>query len=702
MRTTFLPLISLFISCFILLLGNGLINILLPVRMGLDGTGTDVIGLIVSLYFSGLLLGALFSINLIKRAGHIRMFAGCVALGAVSILICSLYADSWLWGAMRVVLGFCNACAFTAMESWLSSSATKETRGKVLGVYNCVVLGGLFCGQFFMNLANPQDPTLFVIAGIILCAAMIPLVLSKLPGPVLEDVGTMSLFRLYKTSPLGVVCCLVSGLMYSSLFNLLPVFAADYNIINFDLSLYMGAAITGAFLLQFPVGYLSDRFDRRSVLLCLLIISAVVDVSVSLFASVNILSGVFIGTAITSGIIACTYPLSISEAFDKLRQSDMVAAMGSLIVAFAIGGILGPYAVSIVMSAFGSIALFYFMASIQLLLAGFVVYRMTVRQALPIADQEDFVMQSGGVASVIDFDPRTEYIEAEPELAAEVEMTVAVAETDPGAAVNMAKAVAKNDPAMAVDIAGAIASSQEVDVLRLYEVMKETIPNQILDVTRALVTATPDLGYELVQKLAEWYPDQVVEIAAEIGRTLPELRIEMARVAVEAAPGSATQVAEYYAEVLAQERDAVRFADRAEDSSEEDAVNIMSQLWQSAPEDALDVAVAMVDGVPETAVSVAEEYMANQCSDEYEEAHLTTAPHITEDEQSEEEYQDTVELVSRLAEVAPEQAVDIAAAVVEINPAAASEVVDAISAGHEATDGEWMNAIDDKPDELAR
>ena len=699
MYSAFMPLISLFISCFLLLLGNGLINILLPVRMGLDGIHTDTIGMIVSLYFVGLLLGAYFSINLIRQAGHVRMFAGCLALGAVSILICSLYADPLLWGGMRVVLGFCNACAFTAMESWLSSSANKDTRGKVLALYNCVALSGLFFGQFFMNFAPVQETTLFVVAGIILCGAMIPLVLSKQRGPELESIDAMSLLNLYKASPLGVVSCLISGILYSTTFNLLPIFAGDYAIVDFNLTLYMGVAIFGAFVLQFPVGYLSDRYDRRSVLLCLLVISAVVDLMIIFFAASNFIVGIFIGTMVTSGIIACTYPLSISETFDKLRQGEMVAAMGCLIFTFALGGIIGPYVASKVMATFGSVSMFYFTAAFQLFLATFVLYRMNARQALPVEDQENFVMHSGAMSSAIDFDPRTEYIEPEPEFGVEVEATMLVAETDPAAAVNMALALAKSDPELGVDVAGAIAASDDIDVLRLYEVMKQTIPEQIPEITRVLVMAQPDFGYKLVKKLAEWHPEQVVEIAAEIGRTLPELRVEMARIAVESAPETATQVAEYYAEVLAEEREALRPADRDYDNSEEEAVNIVSQIWESAPEEeALDVAVAMVDAMPESAVLVAEEYMASQCNDEYDEEYDAS----TDDEpveQAQEEYQETLELVSRLAEVAPEQAMDIAVAVLEINPSSASEVVDAISAGNESIDGEWVNAISDKPEE---
>jgi MFS family permease len=565
MHSTFKTLFPLFISCFVLLLANGLINVLLPVRMGLDGAGIDTIGMVLSLYFVGMLLGALLSINLIKRAGHIRVFAGCVALGAISILICSLYSDSILWGAMRVVTGFCNACAFTAMESWLSSSSSKETRGKTLAVYNAVWLGGLFGGQFFMNLASPQDTTLFVIAGILLCVAVIPLVLSRHPGPLVEEVSAMSLRALYKVSPLGVVSCLVSGMIYSASFNLLPVFASEYNIIDFELSLYVGTAIFGAFILQFPVGYLSDRYDRRTVLLIILIISALVDLTIPGFAAAGNLFGVFSATAITCGIIACTYPLSMSEAFDKLRQNQMVAAMGGMIFAFAMGGIIGPYAASLVMDTLGSVFLFYFLALSQLLLAGFVVYRMKMRQALPIAEQESFVMQGAEAFSAIDLDPRTEFIAPKQPLSAEEEATLSIAESNPAAAVKMTQAIAKYDPTMGLDIVGVVATTESVNVLRLHEAMKETIPEQIQDVTRVLIAAQPQLANELVLQLAKWYPEHVVQMAMDIGRTLPELRSVMVRLAVEIVPDSVIKIEEYYAKILAEELEAMRPADRQND-----------------------------------------------------------------------------------------------------------------------------------------
>lgn len=745
MRSTITPLLSLFVSCFILMLGNGLINILLPVRMQLEQMSTDTIGMVLSLYYVGMLAGSLLSKNLINRSGHIRMFAGSIALAAVSILVCSLYTDPILWGAMRVLIGFCCACAYTAMESWLNGASTKETRGKILAFYNAVVLGAMFAGQFLINLASPEETILFVLAGIILCLAVVPMAWSRQRGPEVSDTESMSIIALFKRSPLGVVACFTSGIIYSAVFNLIPLFAANYGIEGFELSLYAGSAILGAFLLQFPVGYLSDRFDRRSVLLMALLLSSAVGFSVQILAEMQWFTAMSVATAISAGIIACTYPLSISETFDKLKQSEMVAAMGSLIMAFSIGGAFGPYGVSLVMRQFGNEVLFYFLGCVQLMLAAFVVLRMRVRTALPAEEQENFVMQSGAVPAGVNLDPRTEYIEATMPLSPEAQTAVEIAEQDPATAVRMAKALLIAKPEQGVEIAAEVAKVEGVDPLRLYEVMLDTVPDQILEVTSAMVKATPDLAYELVRKLAETAPNEVVSVAAEIGRTLPELRIDMAKVAVESAPESAVEVAEYYAQVMSEERASVRPADREDDTSEQDAADLVSQLSELAPEHTIEMATTIVEAVPDSAISVASEVasslpewgsedQSNEQAVNDQKVVEDIASEVTESERMAQRadadtastndsairaadaafvaepedgsiikeanadgsgeddawHQEAAELVTRLAEVAPEHAMDIGVAVVEAQPEAAVAI---------AT--EYANTIPDRQSEDA-
>ncbi len=720
MGTTLLSLISLFASCFILMMGNGLVNVLLPVAMELDGIDTDTIGLVLSLYYIGMLSGAVYSKNLIRRVGHVRVFAGVVALGAVSILACSFSSDPILWGVMRALLGFCNACAYTAMESWLSASSTKESRGKVLAAYNAVVLSGLFVGQFILNIAAPNEGTLFVVGGVLLCLAIMPIALSRNSAPVIDDVAPMSIFSLIKKSPLGVVCCVAGGLIYAALFNMLPVFAKFNNIVDFDLTLYMGAAILGAFILQFPIGYLSDKFDRRTVIFVLLLISSGIGILATIAASMQWQWALFVATGLTTGIIACLYPLSISEAFDRLKQNEMVAAMGSMILGFAVGGVLGPYSSSIVMNIFGNNSLFYFLAVVQMMLAAFVLYRMSVRESLPVEKQESFVMQGATIPAMVDLDPRTEYVPVVKELSSEAQIVVEIAQTDQAAAVKAVRAMAVSKPEVAIEMACALALVDDIDVLRLYAVMRESLPYRIMGITRDIIAAKPDLAYELVKKLAESHPEQVVSVAAEIGFAYPELRVDMAKIAVESAPESALEVAEYYAKVLSEEREALRPADEAEDTSEQDVIDIANELWEVAPEQAIDVAVTMAEAVPETAVSLATELAENIADEQSDTEHYmstsveedTTAVQVQGAEvdaqvsgdkpSGSDEADAALNLVQRITEVAPESAVEVAVAVVENIPesagAIASEVVTTVlEAAVEEAQAQEQNQPDEEP-----
>ena len=679
MRNTLLPLIALFASAVILYLGIGLMNILVPSRMGLEGMSTDTIGMVLSMFFVGLFAGAIYSKQLVKRVGHIRALAGSVAIEAICILAFTLDTSPLLWGVLRVLLGFSHACLLTAMESWLSDSASEENRGKVLAVYNACILGGLFGGQFLMGVAEPSDNTLFIIVGMLFCMAALPILFSRVQGPVIETIAPMSVISLFKTSPLGVATCLTAGAVYSALFNMLPVFAAEYHINGFQLSLFMGCAIIGAFTLQFPVGLLSDRFDRRSILFVLLLLSSVLGIAVIPLAEREMTIAIFIVNGIAAGIITCYYPLSVAESFDKLKKSEMVSAMGSLLLAFGIGGAIGPYAASVVMQLFGSASLFYFLAILQILLALFTLYRMTVSKALPVSDQEDFVMQNAALSTSVNLDPRTEYTEPDVIPSSAAKTAVLIAESDPAAAVKMARALTLKNPGKGTEVAAAVATVPGIDVMRLYEVMKETAPYQILEITQAIVKAKPELAPELISQLAEWYPQQVIAVAIEVGRIFPDMRIEMARIAVASAPESATQVAEYYSGLLAEEREAVRPADREEDTSESDAMNIASELWDANPEQALDIAVTVAESFPGAAVPMTEEYMVNYEQDAEE---SSVSPDKEEAEPG--EYSDAVEWVSRMSEAAPDQALDIAVAVAESVPETAVPMTEEYMANYDS------------------
>jgi tetratricopeptide (TPR) repeat protein len=283
-------------------------------------------------------------------------------------------------------------------------------------------------------------------------------------------------------------------------------------------------------------------------------------------------------------------------------------------------------------------------------------------------------MQGSTITAMVELDPRTEYQPVVQHLSSDAQTAIDIARTDQGAAVNMVRAIAISQPERAVEMASALASVKGIDVLRLYEVMQQALPYRIMEIARAIVDTAPELAYELVQKLAETHPDQVVSVAAEIGYAYPELRVDMAKVAVESAPDSAVQVAEYYAQVMLDEREALRPADEAEDTSEQAVIDIASQIWQVVPEQTVDVAVTLAEMAPETAVSMAAELAEHIADAEVETQIGETARSELYIERIYQEAIDTdaaIDLVQRLTEVAPDSAIDLAAAVVEAIPESA-------------------------------
>ena len=376
MVTTLKPFILLLISGFLLMLGYGLSNILLPVRMQNDGISVDNIGIILSMLSVGFLLGAIYSRTLLQRVGHIRIFAMCGSLTSVAILLSGLYPEPLMLAAMRMLTGFCMACANATLDSWLSHSATEESRGRILSINQMVIMSALFSGQFLLNVAPVTDVTLFVISGILFSLSITPMVISKHQGPQIEDSQSMSLMTIIKLSPLGVICCFYGGFLYAGLVNMLPIFASDNGIQGFNLSVFMGASIFGAIIFQYPIAYLSDRFDRRKTMIGMVLTIAALSLFVPQLISSSQFNLTLLTIAVVMGLTACLYPMSMSETFDKVLKEQILAAMGSLLLIYALGSILGPNLASIAMNMFGSAALFSFISITAIMLLALIVGNM--------------------------------------------------------------------------------------------------------------------------------------------------------------------------------------------------------------------------------------------------------------------------------------------------------------------------------------
>jgi len=690
------PFFLLLLSCFLLMAGYGLSNILLPVRMQRDGISIENIGLVLSMLSVGFLVGAIYSRKLLQRVGHIRIFAMCGSLTSVAILLSGLYPDPFVLAAMRMVTGFCIACANATLDSWLSFSATEKNRGRILSINQMVLMSALFAGQFLLSVAPVEGMTLFVVSGILLSLAITPIVISKQQGPYIEDSQPMSLLTIAKLSPLGVVSCFYCGLLYAGLLNMLPIFASEKGITDLNLSVFMGTAIFGAIILQFPIAYLSDHFDRRKIMLGMVLTIILCSLLIPLLITMGAFYISLIAIAVMTGMAACLYPMSMSETFDKVLKEQILAAMSSLLVIYALGSILGPYVASVVMGALGSNGLFTFMIVAGSTLLTFIIIRMKQRPALPYEEQESFIMQTPSGA-VSELDPRVDYVEPSIEQNAEVDVAISLATQNPSAAVNMVKALAFRDPENAANLAAALSTIDDINIGPLYAAMIKAAPDMAIHIAQALTTASPEQAEELVDWITTDYPDQFTNIIVAIANSMPDNGVRVMELAAENMSNDDSQglleMTEQYMTDFSDSLDEMRPVDRSAAASEETATELFNRLSDVSPAHSAELALTVSEALPESSNKVTEAYLNN----------------LIETENKQDNDADTIENIesavndylSQVVENIPEYAVDIASTIVDSVPDVASEVVEFLQEAEAVDVNELSASIDDKPEQDA-
>lgn len=673
------------------MLGYGLSNTLLAVRMQNDGVSLESMGLVLSMLSVGFLLGAYYSRSLLQRVGHIRIFAMCGSLTSVAILLSGLYPEPLMLAAMRIITGFCIVCTSATLDSWLSHSATEKNRGRILSINQMMIMTAIFSGQFLLNVAPIDDITLFVICGVLFSLSITPIVISKQQGPHIEDSPSMSLKTVFKLSPLGVVSCFYCGLMYSGLMNMLPIFASKNGISDLDLSVFMGAAISGAIILQFPIAYLSDNFDRRKVMLFMVVSLIALCLFVPLLLSEDMFKLTLLAIALITGFIACLYPMSMSETFDTVLKEQILAAMSSLLLIYALGSIIGPYFASVMMDAFGSSALFSFMNVVAITLLLFIIIRMKVQKALPQSEQESFIMQTpSGVVS--ELDPRTHYAEAQFESTPEVEVAISLANKNPSAAVNMVKALVLRDPNNASNLAAALSTIEAIDIGKLYAAISSAAPEMNIHIAEALTNASPEQADQLVDWITSEYPEQFTKIVVAIANAMPDDGINLMELAaenmVEEYPDELLEMTEEYMTNLSDSLDSMRAVDRVAAASENTATELYKRLTDVSPEQSEELAFAVSESLPESSNDVAEAYVQNLIDSESERSNENVLENI---ESAANNY------VNHMVENIPEHAVDVASTFIDSFPEVASDMVDILQDSDDIEESELSNSIDDKP-----
>lgn len=379
----------LFFGLALIMIGNGLQGTLLGVRATMEGFDTATIGIIMSLYYFGFLGGSYYVPKLVSQVGHIRVFTALASLASTTVLLHGLFPDPVIWAVIRVFTGFAYAGLYIVVESWLSDISTNKTRGKIFAAYQVIGFGGMVVGQYFINFASPAQITLFVITSILVSIALLPISLSSRKAPEFKEPEPLSLKQLYKISPLGLMGSFGAGMGTGTIFGLGAVYASSTGMSLPQISTFMALYIAGGAASQIPIGWLSDRYDRRIVMITITLLSSLV--GIACFAVSNqpyVLNAVFF---IFGGLSLSLYSLAMTHINDHLKPRQYVAAGSSAILVNGMGAAIGPLAISVLMSIFGNIVYFPFISFAYLALFIYGVNRMLKRDAIPLDKQGDHI-----------------------------------------------------------------------------------------------------------------------------------------------------------------------------------------------------------------------------------------------------------------------------------------------------------------------
>ncbi|MBC9178678.1 MFS transporter [Pseudoroseomonas ludipueritiae] len=388
MLTAVRPVQSLLISIFILMAGGGFMPSLVSLRLEGAGAGAPLIGLVGSAYFLGLTLGSLLAAGVIRRVGHIRAFACFVSLLSASTLAYALYQSVPLWAALRLIDGFCIAGVYVCLESWLNDRAEPSQRGSVLAAYMIALYAGQGLGQFLLNLGQDNPLLPFLLASILLSIAVLPISLTRSASPVLGDFQAMPMRSLYAASPLGMVGAAVTGLMLGAFYGLGAVHAQRIGLDLAGTATFMSAVILGGVTLQWPLGWLSDRFDRRTVILGVFTGAALVALAIMLLGQPGVLLPAL--GCLFGGLSFALYPLCVAHTHDRLTNAQRVGASAGLVLVYSAGAAVGPMAGAASMALLGSAGLYLFIAICAAATVSFGLWRLVARPAPPGELQQSY------------------------------------------------------------------------------------------------------------------------------------------------------------------------------------------------------------------------------------------------------------------------------------------------------------------------
>lgn len=382
-------LVPLLITAAILLAGNGVQGTAIAVRGSVEGFSPTMIGLMGTAYFAGFLVACLYITRILRDVGHIRVFAALAAVAAAGTLLLVLVVDPWAWIAIRLAMGFCFAGLFTTIESWINSGVANETRGRVLSIYRIIDLFAVTSAQYMLPTLGAEGFVLFAVMSLMLMVSIVPVTLADRSNPKAPDSFRFDLAGIWALSPLACIGCLAIGATNSAFRLIGPLYAEAIGLSISGVATFMSAGIVGGIVLQYPLGALSDRYDRRTVLAVVsagAVVSGIFLVTLAGTDPVLNYAGVFAFGAFAMPL----YSLSAAHANDHASDGQYVLVAAGLMFFFSLGAMVGPFVSSTVVQMYGPPALFTYTSLIHAVLIAATIWRMRQRGAVPRDERGPF------------------------------------------------------------------------------------------------------------------------------------------------------------------------------------------------------------------------------------------------------------------------------------------------------------------------
>ena len=410
---------ALFLGIGTIMIAHGLQMQVMGIRSVNENFNLITTGIFMSGYFVGYFLGSQTTPKLVQKVGHIRVFAAFASLASLSALVAAIYVNPFMWTLSRFLTGISLVSCYIVAESWLNDRATNKNRGQLLSAYMIILFGGLAIGMLLLNVSNPNNYEPFILVSILLSLALVPILLTKRSAPKFKKIGTISVNELFKISPLGTVSSFCTGLIHSAFFSLIAVYATTSNFTLFETSILLFLSTIAGVIFQGPIGYFSDKFERRKVIVITTLLSALFALLAIIFGGESLqnmylsvkvpLSKIifFISVALYAGLCLPLFSLNLAHTNDYVAKEKFVAAGGGLQLIFGIGAIIGPILCSLFMEIFNINGFFIFLILSHLFIAIFGIYRMKIRESVDNPDSTFTPVPATITPAGLELDPDT-------------------------------------------------------------------------------------------------------------------------------------------------------------------------------------------------------------------------------------------------------------------------------------------------------